>query len=123
MEQFRFESGLKPLRADGAAFHPGSGGGGSFYMGRQDQPETPEEEREEEEAQAPGLDGDACRFQPRHGSRLTLQGTAPEVDLEALADDLKGRVRYLTLALSHMERGLDRRLHAEIGSVTIYRSA
>lgn len=122
MERFRIETGLRPLRADGAAFHPGSGGGGSFYMGRQDQPETPEEEREDEETAA-GLDGDACQFQPRTPSHLRLTVSEPELDLDALADDLKGRVRYLTLALSHMERVIDRRMHAEIGSVTIIRSA
>lgn len=122
MERFRFETGIRPLRADGAAFHPGSGGGGSFYQGRQDQPETPEEERETQD-EAGSLESDACQFQPRTPSHLRLTTREPEVDLEALADDLKGRVRYLTLALSHMERGIDRRMHAEIGSVTVYRSA
>ncbi|MFP5502229.1 MAG: hypothetical protein ACLGIN_07050 [Candidatus Sericytochromatia bacterium] len=122
MERFRIETGLRPLRADGAAFHPGSGGGGSFYQGRQEQPETPEADGEAQD-EAGSLESDACEFQPRMPSHLRLTTPEPEVDLEALADDLKGRVRYLTLALSHMERGIDRRMHAEVGSITVYRSA
>lgn len=117
---FPLDFNLKPLKVDTSAFHPGSGGGGgSAYMGRQ--PQAPEAEDEAEEPETAGLAGDACDFKPNWSSKLTLipRVEAAPVDLDALEEELKGRVRYLLLAVSHLERSLDRRTSAIVGCVTV----
>lgn len=109
------------LRVESTLFSSnGGGGGGGFYQGRQDQGQEPKPKREEPQDEA-HLEGDAIDIQPSFRSRLAfLPSTpAPAIDLEALEDDLKGRVRYLTLAVSFMERKLNRATHAEVGCVMI----
>lgn len=109
------------LRVENTLFNSNGGGnGGGFYQGRQDQGDQPRQQRPEPEDEA-HLEGDAVEIQHAFRSRLAFLPTtaAPAVDLDALGDELKGRVRHLTLAISYMERKLDRATHAEVGCVMI----
>lgn len=111
------------LKVESTLFNSNGGGQGGGYHGRQDQGEPrkpkPAPEAQDEPAH---LEHDTVALQPNaFRSRLAFWPSTPEpaVDLDALGDELKDRVRYLTLAVGHLERRQDRCTSAAIGSVLI----
>jgi hypothetical protein len=109
------------LRVESTLFNSNGGGnGGSGYQGRQDQGEPRKPKGEEQPEEAAHLD--SVDLQP-NASRSQLHFLpsvpAPAIDFDALGDDIKGRVRYLILAMGHLERKLDRCTGSEVGSVLI----
>lgn len=110
----------------GMSFQPGhGGGGGSFYMGRQPHQEE-DEDAQDEPQESSELEADQLSLESPRRSQLSLPDieaeAPPEEDWEATSAEIKGSLRYMTLAIAHMERDYARRQHAEIGSVNIFES-
>ena len=116
---------------ENSSFQPKHGGGGSmFYMGRQDQSDDQDEQEKDEkekdkdkdkdkEGDGPALSGDRVELQSGRSSSLNLAPYKAVENWDALSDELKNNLRYLTLAVSHLERDFARRQHVEIGDVVI----